>query len=90
MHVSIDLNPKHESDRLTAFYESLATSGHAVNLVFENTDLIDPEKEPSLENLGVKPYWLRLSNSVVYRDRKGRSIELHRRLNNVLQRKSEA
>lgn len=90
MHVALDLNPKHERFQLTAFYESLATSGHKVNLVFENRDLIDVEQGPSLENLGIEPYMLRLVDSVVYTDRKGRSTELHRRLNNVLQRKSEA
>lgn len=68
MHISITLNPKHESFMVTAFLESLATSGHTVKLVYDSYDLIDKDAEPSLENLGVQNYMLRLVDSVIYND----------------------
>lgn len=80
MHVSVKLNPKHESFMLTAFHEMLANSGHNVALVYTKEDLKDPDAEPSLENLGVQPYMLRLVNSVVFRDG-NKIVTLHEKSN---------
>lgn len=79
MHVSVRLNPKHESFMVTAFFEMLANSGHQVNLVFDETDL-KPDADgtqavPTLENLGVDNYRLHLVNSVVFVDRKNGTMQ---------------
>jgi hypothetical protein len=79
MHVSIILNPKHESFQLTAFYEMLATSDHNITIVCDETDLKDPDAPPSLENLGVQSHLLRLVDTVTFTDGKdgGKTVKLH-------------
>lgn len=84
MEITVKLNPKHESYQVTAFYETLASSGHEVELVFRQADLLDQDAEPSLGNLPVPKYTLRLINSVTFLDKKGKSIELYRRVNNLV------
>ena len=79
MHLAITLNPKHESDRITAFYESLANSGHSITLVYRHEDLKNPDEPVSLENLSVPSYLLRLVNAVSYADQKGKMKTLYER-----------
>lgn len=68
MHIKISLNPKHETDRITAFLNQLSCYGHEVVIVFGSADLIDQNDPPSMDNLPMRRHHLSFVDRVVYLD----------------------
>ena len=86
MYLTISLNPRHERDRVHAFFESLKIHEHQIALVYGESDLIDPKEPPSLENLGVSKYFQNGVEAVIYETGAGSKLvrlELYRRVNTV-------
>jgi hypothetical protein len=68
MKLRISLNPKHESDRITAFLDQISRYGHQIEIVFDKTDLIDPDKPVDIDNLPFRQHHLSFVDDVLYLD----------------------
>ena len=79
MHLEIKLNPRHGNDRIVSFFEGLHTSSHHIVLVFEESDLKNPDGEPSLENLGITKHLQNLVHGVIFKKSDGSTLELYKR-----------
>jgi hypothetical protein len=79
MEIAIGLNPKHETYQVTAFFDVLANSGHAIVLVYNAEDLVNPDEPPSLENLGVKKHIQNQVHRIVFAKEGGIVQELYKR-----------
>ena len=69
MIYSVQQNPKHEIDKRIAFLEQIKGYDPSwVSIIFEPSDLIDPDGPVALSNLPINTYQMKLVNVVKYVD----------------------